>query len=343
MQLRFYKNKRILVTGHTGFVGSWFSLLLFSLDADIIGFSLHPPSNPYLYNYLNLNKEITDIKADISNPAIISKTIKEYEPEIIIHLAAQPILLDSYETPHATFLTNTVGTLNLLEAERKYGNAKTILCITTDKVYENTGITAYKETDRLGGSDPYSSSKSCAELIVNSYKNSFFQGIGIATARAGNIIGGGDWGRHRLMPDLVSNKKVIIRYPNATRPWTYILDVLDGYTTLIEALHKNPETYSEGWNFSSDSNKTVIELVKEVEKYRNVTYEIKKTKSHEEKSLLLNSRKSKERLGWKAKYNFEETILHTVSWYNNFNSTKTKTDVYELTLKQLQDYFQIKF
>ena len=341
MQLQFYKNKRILVTGHTGFVGSWFTLLLSNLDADIIGFSLNQPSKPSLYNYLNLNKKITNIKADISNPLPISKIIKEYKPEIIIHLAAQPILLDSYKIPHATFMTNTVGTLNLLEAERKYGNARTILCITTDKVYENIGITAYKETDKLGGFDPYSSSKSCAELIVNSYRSSFLQEIGIATARAGNIIGGGDWGRYRIIPDLVSNKKVIIRYPNATRPWTYILDVLDGYITLIEALHKNPKTYSEAWNFSSNSNKTVIELVKEVKKYRNINYEIKKGKSHEEKSLLLNSLKSKKRLGWKAKYSFEETIRNTVSWYNNFDTAKTKVDIYELTLKQLQDYFQM--
>ncbi len=341
MQLKFYKNKRILVTGHTGFVGSWLTLLLSSLDTEIIGFSLHPPSKPYLYNYLNLNKKIINIKADISNPLAISKTIKEYKPEIIIHLAAQPVLLDSYETPRTTFMTNTIGTLNLLEAERKYGNAKTILCITTDKVYENNGITTYKETDRLGGFDPYSSSKSCAELIINSYRRSFLQGIGIATARAGNIIGGGDWGRHRIIPDLISNKKVTIRYPNAIRPWTYILDVLDGYMTLIESLNKNPETYSEGWNFSSNSNKTVIELVKEVKKYRNINYEIKKGKLHEEKSLLLNSTKSKRRLGWKAKYSFEETISHTIFWYNNFDKAKTKNDIYKLTLKQLQDYFQM--
>ena len=195
MRTNFYNKKRVLVTGHTGFVGSWLSLQLVESGADIIGVSLKPPSNPYHYKYLKLDNNLKSIRGDVRSLTFLRNLIKDYEPEIIFHLAAQPILLDSYSNPVDTYTTNIIGTLNILEAARIAGNTKTVVCITSDKVYENIGVKKlYTEKDKLGGFDPYSSSKAAAELIANAYRNSFLSGIGVATARSGNIIGGGGIG-----------------------------------------------------------------------------------------------------------------------------------------------------
>ncbi len=320
----FYRDKKVLVTGHTGFIGSWLTLWLTELGANVIGFSSNPPSNPYHYQFLGLEDKVTNITGDIRKKDQVLGLIKKQEPEMVFHLAARPILLDSYVTPIDTYITNAIGTLNLLDAIRRAGKTKAILNMTTDKVYENKGTrVAYKEDDKLGGYDPYSSSKACSELITKSYKNSFLSDAGVATVRAGNIIGGGDWGEHRLMPDLArsyaANDTIMIRNPSAIRPWTYVLDFLNGYLTLGEKLYTDPGKYSGAWNFSSSYAKTVLDLITEISKYLNIKYEIHKShKGHEDRILLLNSDKSKKGLGWKPINSFEDTVRSTASWYAHF-------------------------
>jgi CDP-glucose 4,6-dehydratase len=337
----FYKNKKVLVTGHTGFVGSWLTLWLNDMGADITGFSLNPPSEPYLYKYLGLKDEINDIKGDIRQLDTITKAVKESEPEIIFHLAGQPILLRSYDDPVGTYSTNVMGTLNILEAIRKTGKTKTIVCITSDKVYENLQWEfAYRENDKLGGHDPYSSSKAGAELVARAYRESFLSDIGLATARAGNIIGGGDWGEYRLVPDLVTSfqkgSKIMLRDINGVRPWTYVLDVVHGYLTLAERLNKEPKGYSEAWNFSSNYVKTVMDVVTELSKYYKVNYETQKEKKYEDKRLLLDSTKSKMRLGWHPAMDFSEAVKSTALWYSNFY--KNSKNTLEYSKEQLHQF-----
>ncbi len=304
------------------------------LEADITGFSMLPPSKPYHYSFIAKKlHNVKDLKGDIRKLNQIEKIVRDYSPEIIIHLAAQPILLKSYDVPYDTYMTNTIGTLNLLEAVRKIGNAKVVLNVTSDKVYMNLGARSkYTETGKLGGSDPYSSSKACSELITHAYRSSFLSGIGIATARSGNIIGGGDWGTYRLMPSLVESsikgRKIILRNWDAVRPWTYMLDVIKGYTTLIERLYKKPKGYSEEWNFSSDYSKSVMDIVKEFRKHRPLNYALKRNKNHEDKILLLNSGKARKRLGWKPEYTFECMVRETILWYDKFyKNPKSISDV----------------
>ncbi|MDE1860602.1 MAG: CDP-glucose 4,6-dehydratase [Candidatus Micrarchaeota archaeon] len=320
----FFRNKTVLVTGHTGFVGSWLALWLKESKADVVGLSLNPPSNPYHYKILGLSRDITDIKGDIRKSATVNRVLRERKPDIVMHLAAQPILLDSYGNPAETYLTNVIGTLNVLEASRKAGSVRAFLNVTTDKVYENIGTKSrYKETDKLGGSDPYSSSKACSEILTQSYRDSFMSGAGIATARAGNILGGGDWGAHRLVPGLVwshiSGKPLLIRHPDAIRPWSHVLDILNGYLTLTEKLYKNPKRYSGPWNFASADVKLVKDLILEFSKYWRIKYRLGAGKGlHEEKLLLLDSTKAKEGLGWKPINSFSRTVRDTASWYDHF-------------------------
>lgn len=340
MSDKFFKNKRILVTGDTGFVGSWLTLWLDEAGADVTGLSLNPPSNPYMHKFLDF-KHLKDISGDVRDLSLVKKAMHDYKPEIVFHLAAQPILLRSYEDPVLTYTTNLIGTMNVLEACRISGSVKTIINITSDKVYENLHTRVpYKEGSRLGGFDPYSSSKAGAELITNAYRNSFLSGIGLATARAGNIIGGGDWGEHRLVTDLVTSQakhnKLILRHPRSVRPWTYILDVVNGYVKLAEKLSKNPKAYSEGWNFSTNYTKSVFDLVREFSKYYKISYDVKEEKRHEENMLLLDSSKSRKRLNWKPLMSFSETIEDTAKWYANFYNNKK--GISSFTAKQMHDF-----
>jgi CDP-glucose 4,6-dehydratase len=326
-----------LVTGHTGFIGTWLTLCLAELGADVTGFSLRPPSSPHHYGFLDLDRRITDVRGDIRNKQRVFRLLKECNPDVVFHLAARPILLESYNDPIGTYLTNTMGTLNLLEAVRRHGKTKAFLNMTTDKVYENKGTgAAYNEDDKLGGYDPYSSSKACSELITSAYRNSFLSGMGVATVRAGNIIGGGDWGSQRLVPDIArsyaSNSTMTIRHPNYIRPWTYVLDFINGYLRLGERLCDGRGRYSGAWNFSSSDKKTVIDIITEFSKYMPIKYRIREEKrKHEDSILLLDSRKSRESLGWKPLYSFSDTVRSTASWYRHFYDDHGRPFAYSQT------------
>jgi CDP-glucose 4,6-dehydratase len=343
--MRFYSNKRVLITGHTGFKGAWLSLWLSEFGANVIGFSLKPPSAPFLYESLGLKDNVKSIRGDIRKYGAIEKVIRDYDPEIVFHLAADPILLNGYESPLDTYNINAIGTLNLLEASRKKGNAKAIVNVTTDKVYENTGrLKGYVESDKLGGHDPYSSSKACSELITQAYGDSFFaqSGIGVATARAGNVIGGGDWGKYRLVPDLVRSltkkESVKIRNPSAIRPWQYVLDVLSGYAKLAEMIYRQPEKYSGAYNFSSgNSVKTVDEIVNAfISEWGTGSVTRCHSDKHEDRILTLDSGKARRELGWKSKVDFEDMIAATVGWYKAYYSRKT--DMAEYSKRLLKGY-----
>lgn len=325
---QFYSGKRVFITGHTGFVGAWMTFLLSKIGAEITGYSLNPPSKPYLYNMLEFNGGVKNIKGDIRNFSKLKNEINNADPEIIIHLAAQPILLESYNIPRETYETNVMGTINVLESALG-SNVKSIVNVTSDKCYENKlQKKGYIEGDALGGYDPYSSSKACSEIVTRAYSNSFLskRRIGVSTARAGNIIGGGDWGIKRLMPYLITsllhNREFKIRNPNAIRPWQYIIDVICGYLMLAERLYVNPHKYSGAYNFGPplESKITVKTLATKVCDSFDKTAKIKEVKMgmHEDQVLMLNSRKAQSMLGWKPKIHIDNAIKLTVDWYRKY-------------------------
>ena len=257
----FWFGKRVFLTGHTGFKGSWLSLWLNHLGCYVQGYSLNPPSSPSLFNIAKVDKIVDSQIGDIRNQELLHKSMVSFNPDILIHMAAQPLVRYSYDEPVETFEVNVLGTAKVLEVARDCLNLKAIINITTDKCYENVGYDiSYKESDPMGGFDPYSSSKGCAELVASSYRRSFLNdlGIGIASVRAGNVIGGGDWAADRLIPDILKsfekNEAVVVRNPNATRPWQHVLEPLSGYLMLAQNLYNNPKEYSEGWNFGPNIN-----------------------------------------------------------------------------------------
>jgi len=346
---KFWKDKNVLITGHTGFKGSWLCLWLNRLGANVSGLSLNDAvSNPNMFSILNINKLINDQRSDISDYGTCLDIVKKTKPEIVIHMAAQPLVRFSYSDPLQTYKTNVLGTANILEAIRNCNSVKTIVVITTDKCYENIEKDyAYVETDSLGGFDPYSSSKACAEHVASAYYRSFFKdkSIGLATARAGNVIGGGDWSADRLIPDMVKswskNKKLFIRFPLATRPWQHVLDPLNGYLTLVEYLWKNPIKFSGGWNFGPDQNsvKTVentIDLAMQVWSDPAEWVTTDDNHMHEANLLQLNSEKSNSRLGWKPRLDFDEAVNKTINWYKTYYSNNQ--EMMEYTLNQIAEY-----
>ena len=338
---RFYKGKNVLITGHTGFVGSWLTLWLTNAGANVTGFSIDTPTKPSHYRYLHIDNDIIDVKGDIRKFEDTYNAVRDANPDIVFHLAAKPILLESYERPLDTCNVNTFGSLNVLESVRKVGGIKALLNVTTDKVYENLGYKKrYKETDRFGGHDVYSASKACSEILTNAYRESFFEDIGVATSRAGNIIGGGDWGEHRLVTDIINahfdTKKLVLRYPEAIRPWTYLLDVLEGYTSLVEKLYRSPKSISGGWNFSSNSVKTVIEVVKEFDKHIRLGYKVESGKMYEDNVLLLDSTKARTELGWKPRTGFADMIRDTANWYTYFY--KKREDIREYSTDMITEF-----
>lgn len=342
-----YKNKKVFITGHTGFKGCWLSLWLTKLGAEVCGYSLAPNTKPSMFEELEIESKISkSIIADILDEKFLEKSIQEFQPEIIFHLAAQPLVRLSYQEPVLTYKTNVIGTLNLLEAARTCNSVKAFVNITTDKCYENKEtLVGYKEEDPMGGYDMYSSSKACAEILSSSYRRSFLEeGFALATARAGNVIGGGDWALDRLIPDCIrsinNNIDIEIRNPKAIRPWQHVLEPLSGYLLLGQKLLKDGKKYSEGFNFgpNSESVVKVSEIAqKVVEIYGKGIIKIGDSGSlHEANLLMLNIEKAKKVLDWTPSYNIEQAIRTTIEWYKHFY--EKDIDMYKYTLEQINNY-----
>ena len=348
-----FKNKKIILTGHTGFKGSWLGLWLNTLGADIIGVSKDIPTKPSHYALYN-NFYYKDLKFDLKNYSKIENLIKKEKPDFVFHLAAQPIVLESYTDPYTTYMSNTLGTLNILESLKKSNHKCTVIMITSDKCYENINKKVnYKENDRLGGLDPYSSSKASAELIIRSYYESYFKtkssNVRICSARAGNVMGGGDWAKYRIVPDCMKSwsegKKVIIRNAKSTRPWQHVLEPISGYLTLAKSLLKDQNLNGEAFNFGpkSSSSHTVKELVDNLSLYYPGS-ESKvipdKNKRYEANLLSLNCLKAKKLLDWSSKINFKNTAKMTSEWYETYYNTSPK-NAYKLSLEQIEQYIAL--
>ena len=348
--LKSFKNKKILITGHTGFKGSWLSLWLKNLGAEVMGVSSDIPTQPSHFKLANLDKKIKNKFIDITNLKKFKKVFLTFKPDYVFHLAAQSLVKKSYKEPELTFYTNAIGTLNVMECLRDLKNNCIAIIITSDKSYKNLEIKrGYREEDILGGIDPYSASKASAELIIQSYFKSYLinkKNIRIGVARAGNVIGGGDWSENRLIPDCMKswskNKKVIIRSPNATRPWQHVLDALYGYIILSLNLKKNKKLNGHAFNFGPSLNNDyrVIDVLKLVKKLWNKAFWkiIKNKKEHESNLLKLNSSKAKLILKWKCNLSFKETVQFATEWYRFFYLTKK--NMYNFSIKQINLYSQ---
>ena len=346
----FYKNKRILVTGATGFKGAWLCMWLKILGSKVYGIGHNPNRNKNLFYSLNLHKEINLSILDVRNFSKLFKKIKSIKPEIIFHLAAQPLILESYKKPFETYNVNSNGSLNILESIKNTKSVKALILVTSDKCYQsNFSTKGFKEEDKLGGEDPYSGSKACAEIIANTYYKSFFskKNIGVATARAGNVIGGGDWSKDRLIPDCINsilkNKTIKLRNPLFNRPWQHVLEPLNGYLILAEKLYKNSKKYSGPWNFGSKKNTVtnVLTIVKRiVKKWGKGRIIFKKQKFYEQINLQLNINKSQEILKWKPKLSILESVDFTVEWYKKILTEKE--DVIKITKYQINKFMNEK-
>jgi CDP-glucose 4,6-dehydratase len=355
MAMKFWQGKKVFLTGHTGFKGSWLSLWLDSLGAEVTGYALKPPTDPSLFEICELEDRIDSIIGDIRDKKSLIKTVLSVEPDIIIHMAAQPIVRESYRDPFGTYETNVMGTVNLLEAVRQSKSVRAVVNVTTDKCYENKEtLRAYKETDPMGGFDPYSNSKACSELVTASYRSSFFNPldhakhkVAIATARAGNVIGGGDWASERLIPDFVRailNKETIrVRNPKAIRPWQHVLEPLSGYMMLAEKLYTHGPKYSEGWNFgpSRTDAKPVEWIVKNLcKKWEGSAYSIDKGRHpHEANYLILDNSKANKRLGWSPKWDLSQALDKVVDWTKAYQD---KEDIYDICIEQISEYTKRK-
>jgi CDP-glucose 4,6-dehydratase len=329
-----YRSKRVLITGHTGFKGSWLALWLVQLGAEVIGYSLPPPTSPNHFDHLHL--DIVSIEGDIRDKERLEKTVREHRPEIVFHLAAQSLVRQSYREPVDTFTSNSLGTINVLEACRSAESTRAMIIVTSDKCYENREwVWGYRESDPVGGYDPYSASKGCAEIIVACWRNSYFnlQDYGsrhqalLSTVRAGNVIGGGDWAPDRIIPDLMraaSNREtVLMRNPNAVRPWQHVLEPLSGYLLLGQKLLEGRLEFSGPWNFgpSDRSTITVRQLAESAQTvWPRVRYKIQDTlhSPHESRYLRLDSAKAQSELKWKPLWDLDKTVSRTVGWYKSF-------------------------
>lgn len=348
----FWKNKKVLITGHTGFKGSWLSLYLNELGANVFGYALEPERSNDLYNIANVQEKVKSYIGDIRDLAYLEESIKEIKPDILFHLAAQPIVKKSYENPIETFETNIIGTANILEAARKSGSVKVIINVTSDKCYANQEWEwGYRELDALGGKDPYSSSKACAELITDAYRQSFLaeKKIAIATVRAGNVIGGGDWGEARIVPDIyrsiIENKPLLIRNEYAVRPWQHVLEPLTGYIRLAELVWENPSKFEGAWNFGprEDNVITVKKLIETIRVYSQFNVETNvelNTGFVESKLLKLDSSKANKYLKWNPVLNLKKTIEFLTSWYDTY--VIGDKNIEEFTIQQIREYMRMK-
>ena len=348
----FWQGKRVLITGHTGFKGSWLSLCLQALGAQVVGYSLPPPTSPSLFELARVASGMTSVLGDVRNLDRLKQVIADYQPEIAIHMAAQPLVRESYSNPVETYATNVMGTVNLMEAVRQVGGVRVVVNVTSDKCYSNREwVWGYREDEAMGGYDPYSSSKGCAELVTAAYRNSFFNprnysehGVAVATARAGNVIGGGDWAGDRLVPDilksLMSGKTVIIRHPHATRPWQHVLEPLNGYLTLAEHLYQDGASYAEAWNFGPDESDVlpVSWIVDQIISLWGDEGEWEQDKMtvelHEANCLKLDCSKARAKLGWRPKVNLKTALAWVVDWTKSLQSGDNMRARTEAQIKQ---------
>lgn len=342
--VEFYKNKRVLITGHTGFKGAYLSIWLSKLGANVIGYSVDIPTKESLFEMSNISDKIVDIRGDILDETHLKEVFDTYSPEIVFHLAAQPLVNLSYDKPKYTYEVNVIGTLNVLNCIKSCASVKSAIMITTDKCYDNKEqIWAYRENDALGGYDMYSSSKACCEILVDSFCKSYNINF-VATARAGNVIGGGDFALDRIIPDFIraikQNKALELRNPNSIRPWQHVLEPLYGYMTLAKLLY-NDTKYNGAWNFGTQNTQdyTVLDVCNVLkESFPNIKINdvSNKEKNHEANILKLDSTKANVYLGYKSILSFEETIGLTAEWYKEFDSTS----VYDLTVEQIESYME---
>jgi CDP-glucose 4,6-dehydratase len=356
MNVSFWKGKRVFLTGHTGFKGGWISLWLQEMGAIVKGYSLAAPTEPSLFVEANVALEMESQIADIRDYKTLFHSIEAFKPEIVFHMAAQPLVRLSYDAPIDTYSTNVMGTVHLLESCRKVSGIKAIVNITSDKCYENQEwVWGYRENEPMGGYDPYSSSKGCAELVVASYRQSFFNpanyaqhGIGLASVRAGNVIGGGDWALDRLIPDILlafqENRSVKIRSPNAIRPWQHVLEPLSGYLAIAEKLYTNGSEYAEAWNFGpSDEDAQPVQKIVETLSYAwggNSSWFLSEGEHpHEAHYLKLDCSKAKMRLNWQPVWNLDTTISRITQWHKEWLA---KTNMREHTLAEIKEYMSAR-
>ena len=352
----FWKDKKVLLTGHTGFKGSWLSLWLQSLGANVLGYALPPQTQPSLFEIANVADGMTSIIGDVRDLEQLMAVISGRRPEIIIHMAAQPLVNYSYENPIETYSTNVMGTVNVLEAIRQSESARVVVCVTSDKCYENREwLWGYRENEPMGGHDPYSSSKGCAELIISAYRNAYFPAekyehhrVALASARAGNVIGGGDWAQDRLVPDIMkailANRPAMIRHPNATRPWQHVLEPLNGYLCLAEGLWVRGPELAQGWNLgpSDDDARSVSWVVERLTSLwgENARWEVDPTQHpHEATYLKLDCSKAKSLLGWSPKLRLPTTLEWIVEWYRGYQQNQ---NMRYLTEAQIARYENVK-
>lgn len=353
MNAEFWRDRRVLITGHTGFKGSWLCLWLDLLDAKVCGYALDPPTDPSLYELARVDELVESTTGDISDLLNLKSVVDSFAPEVVIHMAAQSVVLDSYDDPVETYRTNVLGTAHILEAIRLGGIKCTFVNVTTDKCYENRGLSVpYQESDRLGGRDPYSNSKACSELVTSAYRESFFpidkfaeHRVSVSTARAGNVIGGGDWTPWQLVPDIAAalskGEKVELRHPDATRPWQHVLDCLSGYLTLAEKQFENPEAFSGEWNFGPDESdvKPVSYVVEAFARQWGIDdpwTSDAEDYAHEEAVLQLDSHKSNEQLGWRPILAIEPAIEWVADWYHDHFEGGNARDLCRRQIRQYQ-------
>jgi CDP-glucose 4,6-dehydratase len=347
----FWKGKKVFITGHTGFKGSWLSLWLQDMGAIVKGYALEPNTKPNLFTQAKVSKNMVSEIGDITDLKHLSVSMCTFDPEVLIHMAAQPLVRFSYQEPVLTYATNVMGTVNVLEAARNCRSLKAIVSVTTDKCYENKEWAwGYRENEPMGGHDPYSSSKGCAELVTAAYRKSYFSDTNsafLASARAGNVIGGGDWAEDRLIPDILrafeKNESVIVRNPLATRPWQHVLEPLSGYLVLAQHLYEDGSRYAEGWNFGpkdEDCKPVSWILDKMVTKWGNgASWELDKNNNpHEAGYLKLDCSKAVEKLNWLPKWNLENTLENIINWHQNYLLGKNIQEQCLLEIAKYQKY-----
>lgn len=347
----FWNGKRVFLTGHTGFKGSWLSIWLLEMGAEVIGYSVDIPTQPSLFDVAGLKNKVKHILGDVRDYDMLLQSIQDTEPEILVHMAAQPLVRLSYESPKETYETNIMGTVNILETVRNVPRVKSTVIVTTDKCYENKEwLYGYREIDPMGGYDPYSSSKGASELVVSAYNKSFFSNTNqvISSARAGNVIGGGDWAKDRLVPDIIlsinNEEKVLIRNPKAIRPWQHVLEPLSGYLLLAEKSY-NGEPVNEGWNFGpldedAKNVKWITEKIGDFWGKKDVWEKDGNDHPHEANYLKLDISKARMKLKWTPRWNTETALEKTTRWYKDFynHMLLTQHDVYQRCLDDLKSY-----